>query len=204
MAEDFGLRRSAGFDAAFIQAHDEEDEEAGMPSKTASTRVNSKVAAKSVRAASAKPRAKEPRMSKIEAERLEKFKALMLKYGGKLSFAGCDEPFSVTGPAKPTESVGLSREEIIARLRENEAALRMRGVAHAALFGSRARGEAGPQSDTDIVIALDPEARLTVFDYAGLKNLIAGLFDGPVDVVNCDALKPHLKAPAMLDALHAF
>jgi predicted nucleotidyltransferase len=33
----------------------------------------------------------------------------------------------------------MNREEIIARLRENEAALRERGVAHAALFGSRAR-----------------------------------------------------------------
>jgi len=31
----------------------------------------------------------------------------------------------------------MNREEIIARLREHEAALRTRGVAHAALFGSR-------------------------------------------------------------------
>jgi hypothetical protein len=30
-------------------------------------------------------------MSKLEARRLASFKALMKKYGGKLSFAGCDE-----------------------------------------------------------------------------------------------------------------
>ena len=35
----------------------------------------------------------------------------------------------------------MNRQEIIARLRENEAALRARGVVHAALFGSRARGD---------------------------------------------------------------
>jgi hypothetical protein len=33
----------------------------------------------------------------------------------------------------------MNREEIIARLRENETELRARGVAHAALFGSRAK-----------------------------------------------------------------
>jgi predicted nucleotidyltransferase len=66
----------------------------------------------------------------------------------------------------------MSREEIIIRLRENEAALRMRGVAHAALFGSRARGEQRPESDTDIMIELDPSVRITVFDYAGLKSYI--------------------------------
>ena len=72
----------------------------------------------------------------------------------------------------------MNREQIIARLRENEAALRMRGVAHAALFGSRARGDQRPESDTDIMIEFDPAARITVFDHAGLKDYIASLFDG--------------------------
>lgn len=62
-----------------------------MPAKAASARVTAKIAAKSVRAAGAKPRAKKARMSKLEAERLESFKALMAKYAGKCSFAGLDE-----------------------------------------------------------------------------------------------------------------
>jgi predicted nucleotidyltransferase len=76
------------------------------------------------------------------------------------------------------------------RLRENEAALRQRGVAHASLFGSRVRGDNRPDSDTDIMIEIDPEAHVTVFDYAGLKEYIASLFDGPVDVVSRHGLKP--------------
>ena len=98
----------------------------------------------------------------------------------------------------------MNREEIIARLRENETSLRERGVAHAALFGSRARGDQRPESDTDIMIELDPTARITVFDYAGLKNYIADLFDGRVDVVNREGLKPYVKPAATSDALYAF
>lgn len=61
-----------------------------MPAKTASARVTTIVAAKSVRKAGAKPRAKKARMSKLEAKRLESFKALMLKFGGMGMFAGYD------------------------------------------------------------------------------------------------------------------
>lgn len=98
----------------------------------------------------------------------------------------------------------MDREHIIARLRENEVSLRQKGVAHAALFGSRARGDQSPDSDTDIMIELDAKARITVFDYADLKEYISTLFEGRVDVVNRDGLKPYVKPPATAEAIYAF
>jgi predicted nucleotidyltransferase len=98
----------------------------------------------------------------------------------------------------------MDRETIIARLRENETELRARGVTHAALFGSRARGDARADSDTDIMIEIDPEAHIGVWGYAGLKEYIASLFDGPVDVVDREGLKPYVRPAATADAIYAF
>lgn len=94
--------------------------------------------------------------------------------------------------------------DAIAILRQSKSALRERGVLHAALFGSVARGENRPGSDVDIMVEIDPEARITVFDYVELKEYIANLFDGPVDVVSRDGLKSYVAPAATADAVYAF
>ena len=98
----------------------------------------------------------------------------------------------------------MDRQEILDRLRANEVALRARGVAHAAVFGSRARGDNRADSDTDIMIDVNPDARLSVYDYVGLKEYIAGLFEGPVDVVSREGLKPYVRPAATTHAVYAF
>ena len=98
----------------------------------------------------------------------------------------------------------MRRDDIIARLKQAEPALRARGIRRAAVFGSVARGEDRPDSDIDIMIEVDPEAHLTVFEYVGLKEYVAGLFDGPVDVVSRDGLKPYVRPAATADAIYAF
>jgi predicted nucleotidyltransferase len=98
----------------------------------------------------------------------------------------------------------MDKEQIIATLRAHETELHRRGVRHAALFGSRARGEQRPDSDTDIMIEYEPEAQATIYDYVALKDYIAQLFEGPVDVVDRDGLKPHARLPATADAIYAF
>lgn len=99
---------------------------------------------------------------------------------------------------------GMDRDAIIEKLRGAEAALRARGVDHAALFGSMARGEAGSESDIDILVDLNPDVVRTIFDYAGVKGYIADMFDGAVDVVDREGLKPHVRPSAVADAVYAF
>jgi uncharacterized protein len=98
----------------------------------------------------------------------------------------------------------VNRQHILDRLRENEPALRTRGVTHAALFGSRARGDNRPDSDIDIMIEIAPEIVQDVYDYVRLKNYIAALFTDRVDVIDRHALKPYVRAPAESDAVYAF
>src|ERR1700727_2037963 len=101
-------------------------------------------------------------------------------------------------------NANMDRQEILDRLRENERALRERGVTHAALFGSRARGDNRPDSDIDIMIDIAPEAVQDVYAYVGLKNYIAGLFAGAVDVVDREALKSYVRPAVTADAVYAF
>ena len=98
----------------------------------------------------------------------------------------------------------MNKRDAIEVLRRHEADLRARGIIHAALFGSLARDQARPDSDIDIMIEFDPEARIDVFQYAGIKMYIEALFEGPVDVVDLEALKPFVRIPATSDAIYAF
>jgi uncharacterized protein len=98
----------------------------------------------------------------------------------------------------------MKKQEIIGVLQKNADALRALGIRHAAVFGSVARGDARTESDIDIMIELDPQAKIGVFEYAEIKLYIEGLFEGPVDVVDREALKPTIRAPATSDAIYAF
>ena len=98
----------------------------------------------------------------------------------------------------------MTRDEILRMLREREADLRAHGVTHVALFGSVARDEQRPDSDINILVDLDPTIVATMFDYAGLKDYVASLFQGAVDVIDREALKPRLRPRAAADAIYAF
>ena len=98
----------------------------------------------------------------------------------------------------------METEATLAKLRENETNLKARGVRHAALFGTRARGEDHSGSDIDILVEIDPGFPMDVFQYVGVVHTIEDLFGERLDVSNHAAMKPHVRPTAERDAIYAF
>jgi predicted nucleotidyltransferase len=94
--------------------------------------------------------------------------------------------------------------DVLETLRTHESELRLLGVSHAAVFGSLARGEASAGSDIDVLVELDEDRPMGIFEYARLKLRINRILDGAGDVVNRRTLKPLLRESILRDAIHAF
>ena len=99
----------------------------------------------------------------------------------------------------------LTLPEALEILRAHRAELEARGIRHAALFGSLARGEAGPQSDIDVLIDFVPGLRMGVYQYVGHKHFVSDFFDGrEVDVIALKNLRPEVRSSVERDAVYAF
>ena len=101
----------------------------------------------------------------------------------------------------------MTRDDVLAALKTHEPELRRRGVIRAAVFGSMARGDAGPGSDIDVFIRFDPEVPVTLWDYAGLKRRVARMLGASrrkIDVIDLDGMSRHVRPTAERDAVYAF
>ena len=99
----------------------------------------------------------------------------------------------------------LTLPDALAILRAHRAELEARGIRHAALFGSLARGEAGPDSDIDVLIDFVPGLRMGIYQYVGHQLFVSDMFDGPkIDVVGLNSLRPEIRPNVERDAIYAF
>ena len=90
--------------------------------------------------------------------------------------------------------------EILRTLEQHAPTIRRHGVRSLGLFGSRARGTAGVESDLDFVVEFDAKT----FDaYMDLKAFLEQLFGVRVDLVLKDAIKPRLRERILAEAIHA-
>lgn len=98
----------------------------------------------------------------------------------------------------------VALSDVMQTLRTHQSELRSLGVSHAAVFGSVARGEAITDSDIDVLVELDEDRSMGIFEYARLKLHINQLLDSAADVVNRRTLKPLLRDNILRDAIHVF
>jgi predicted nucleotidyltransferase len=81
----------------------------------------------------------------------------------------------------------MSRDDVIAALREHKQELRAAGVVSLSVFGSTARGDADPDSDVDVAVRLADDFSRGGFDYFGrleeLEERLSRILGCKVDVV---------------------
>ncbi len=103
-----------------------------------------------------------------------------------------------------TDVVDVTLDTIITRLREIEPAIKAHGVTRLALFGSRARGDARPDSDLDVLVDTTSRGETPAFDFFEVLHLIEDAAEIPTRISMRDMLKPRIVERIADDLIEVF
>jgi predicted nucleotidyltransferase len=98
----------------------------------------------------------------------------------------------------------LTADDVITALCTHAAELQQAGVRHVGLFGSVARGEGRPDSDIDLVVQFDPDARIGLFRLVSLERRLSEILGHSVDLLPEPIEQPRLRANVDRDRRSAF
>lgn len=103
-------------------------------------------------------------------------------------------------PAPGETAASASRRSLVRAKRDAIVALaREHGASDVRVFGSVARGDAGPESDVDVLVQFDEGASL--LDHAALQLALGDLLGVPVQVVSEAALHPAIRERVLREAV---
>ena len=102
-----------------------------------------------------------------------------------VDFINITKQHSDRGAAK-LKNIQISQTQIADFCRQHQ-------IRWLALFGSVLRDDFGPESDIDVLVEFEPQARLGLMAYAGIQNELSELLQRPVDLVTRNGLKPLIK-----------
>jgi predicted nucleotidyltransferase len=98
----------------------------------------------------------------------------------------------------------MTRDEIIAKLRSTAPALRAEGVRKLAIFGSRARGDARDNSDLDVLIDVDPDAKFSLLNLSGVGLIVEDATGLKTQVSMRRSLDPRMAERIADDVIEVF
>ena len=94
----------------------------------------------------------------------------------------------------------MEKEKVLYVLRSSLPRLKALKVRSVAVFGSTARGEAGTDSDVDVLVEFSERA---TFDrYMEVKFLLEDMLGRRVDLVTRRALKPRMRSQVEQEAIY--
>ena len=86
----------------------------------------------------------------------------------------------------------MTREQIIAKLRDQRDLFDAEKVRSVALYGSRARGDARADSDVDLLVEYRPGARVSLIDVCRLEQLLTDELGLAVQLSEAPVRNPRL------------
>ena len=86
----------------------------------------------------------------------------------------------------------MTRDQIIAKLRDQRDLFDTEQVQSVALFGSRARGDERPDSDVDVLVEYRPGARVSLLDVCRLERLLTDRLGLTVQLSDAPVRNPRL------------
>jgi predicted nucleotidyltransferase len=98
----------------------------------------------------------------------------------------------------------MTRDEIIAKLRANAAAIKAEGVTKLAIFGSRTRGDARENSDLDVLIDVDPNSKFSLLNLSGVALIVEDATGLQAQVSMRRSLDPHMAERIADDVIEVF
>ncbi len=96
------------------------------------------------------------------------------------------------------------KREQVSKILINRQDIKQRfAVKHFYLFGSVVRGEERENSDVDILVEFEPDARVTLFQFARLQRELTQLLHCRVDLATRDFLHKELRDAILKEAVLA-
>ncbi len=84
-------------------------------------------------------------------------------------------------------------DDIVQRIKSEEAELRRRGIRHVSVFGSVARGDEVAGSDVDVAVDIEPGRSFSLIRMEDARLLLEDALGRSVDLGETDSFKPQVR-----------
>ena len=98
----------------------------------------------------------------------------------------------------------MTRDDILEKLAACRPELDRFHVESLSVFGSVARGEASDDSDVDVLVEFDPQARVGLFTFVRLLDFLSDVMGTRIDLATPAALRAEMRDEILAEAVRAF